>query len=68
MTSAKSEYIFFFLTFFRLQYPCGSLCTAPQLQPARMGRRLLATPVGKEFVQGGFGPASTTLSAGRQLK
>ena len=34
--------LFFFGTFFRLQYPCGSLCTAPQLQPTRMGRRLLA--------------------------
>ena len=35
-------FFFFFGTFFRLQYPRGSLCTAPQLQPTRMGRRLLA--------------------------
>ena len=50
------SFFFFFLgTFFRLQYPCGSLCTAPQLQPTRMGRRLLATPA-KSSCRAGSGP------------
>ena len=39
---SSSSFFFLLGTFFRLQYPCGSLCTAPQLQPTRMGRRLLA--------------------------
>ena len=42
IASNASVNIFFLETFFRLQYPCGSLCTAPNHQTARMGRRLLA--------------------------
>ena len=46
----------------------GAPASANTHGKAAAGGGRLPTRVGKEFVQGGFGPASTTLSAGGQLK
>ena len=46
----------------------GAPASASTRGKAAAGGGCLPTRVGKEFVQGGFGPASTTLFAGGQLK
>ena len=46
----------------------GAPASANTHGKAAAGGGRLPTRVGKEFVQGGFGPASTTLSAGGQFK
>ena len=46
----------------------GAPASASTHLKAAAGGGRLPTRVGKEFVQGGFGPASVTLSAGGQLK
>ena len=46
----------------------GAPASANTHGKAAAGGGRLPTRVGKEFVQGGFGPASSTLSAGGQLK
>ena len=70
-------FFFFFFFFFRDLFPPavstwvpvhGAPASANTHGKAAAGGGRLPTRVGKEFVQGGFGPASTTLSAGGQLK
>ena len=67
------------LAFFLFRYllpPAESMWVPAHCAPASdsthgkaaMAGGRLPTRVGKDFVQGGFGPACTTLSAGRQLK
>ena len=70
-------FFFFFFFFLRDLFPPavstwvpvhGAPASANTHGKAAAGGGRLPTRVGKEFVQGGFGPASTTLSAGEQLK
>ena len=46
----------------------GAPASASTHPKAAAGAGRLPTRVGKEFVQGGFGPAGSTLSAGEQLQ